>query len=1566
MGWLFSLVKEVITMSEFKAKIIAELDTAKVEQELQNLQKNGGKVKVAASTKEAEKEFKSLNSEINKTAKSSETFGQKLKDALHIGSAAAVIAKGFQLISSAARQAINTIKELDNVATNLRMATGESYSNVSKLIQNYSKMGQSLGATTMEISDAANSWLRQGKTLEETNELIKASTILSKVGSIDSAAATEYLTSALNGYKLEASDALNVVSKLSAVDLSSASDAGGLAVSMSKTASAASMAGVEIDQLIGMIATVKEVTQASDEEVGNAFKSMFSRINQVKAGAEFDEYGESVNNVEKVLSNLGIELRNQENQWRNSGDVLTEVGSKWDALNDSQKRQLATALGGTYQYNKVISLMDNYSNALEYTEIATNSAGTAEEKFAAYLDSIESKSKSLQAAFESLVFNDVSSKILGNIIDITSQIVLLIDKTHILEGTLSGLAAAGAIKVFSVLAAGVSSSVIKLNELNSALQVVKAGNIGESEISTLAQLTSNLSDSQMKAVISSKQLTNQQRIAILTSQGLSESEAAAKLSTLGLASAENTATGATATLGGTLKGLWATLKANPLILIFSGVTAAVAAFNAYNDKVEETKQATIEAAQQSAEHIKELENALNSYLELDTDATEAEKATALKSVTDQLHNKTKALIDATEAEKGYIDAVEGSIQADYKEATGKAKNARVEIEESMINQWAPDYSTSFSNSDSSNKQAYELTKNILGDYLTTDGKNSYSFGIDKLINTTYKNNSEYAESFLKYYELLEQAQSKIQQESVELGEAGNSLLESEFFKNISNILSNETTKENIENYVDSFAEEIYSETIASRGIPETVEEFQKLKEIMLEDAGDSDRLAESITLRLNSAFSSLSNESVKVNDVLSGIDFNIDSEEISNELNNINSAFETVQKAVEEYNNNGVISYDTMMSLLSVDNEYLNVLINEQGQLDLTSEKFKELTKAKLEQLKTSLLQSALDEVNAINTQTAALAYLGEQQEKSAKSALELADARWKEAFASAAARDAEQNTGNLYQRVIMAAQSSWLTKVQIIDDYENSLNSLNSTTDTYKDKLESEKSALEDAKSALEEKKSALEDTKSGYEDAINSIKDLIDWTEKYIKQTKQDEIDALEEQKQKIDDLIDSKKELLQAEKDEYEWNKEISEKQNTVASDALSAAAASLDDSSAGQKSYKEASDTLSDSRSDLYDSLYTHEIDTRIEALDALKEQNDQYYEEQIESINEFLNDEVALHKAACSMIDNDNGTLYSKLLNYARTYTTTTDAEFNYMWSSAKSAMQNYNTANLDTFSLLNNLQSRIYEVDGAIDNIADSISSYEDKISGVQSKLDNLTNSAKTSIETINNLVDSLEPYWSVSHNGRMFYSYQESKDKAASDLANQLRAAGLSDTANSVWDKMKKYKSSYAKGTKSAKGGISRVDEEGLYSELIPYKVGEGRYTILPEGNPVFSKNMTDELYDFASNPSEYIKYLASNTTELMPDNDYYYKKYKDNIPLIDYSGLYKTNFDKEVREILNTTSNSVYHNEQIPSPTININIQGDATQSTVKALQLEADKIVDRATKNVMNIALKNKRII
>ena len=116
-----------------------------------------------------------------------------------------------------------------------------------------------------------------------------------------------------------------------------------------------------MDKLIGMISTVKEVTQASDESVGNMFKSVFSRMNQIKAGKFVDEEtGESLNDTEKVLNKIGISMRDTNGQFLSSEKILDEVGSKWKSFDGVTQRAVATAMAGTYQYNKLISLFDNY------------------------------------------------------------------------------------------------------------------------------------------------------------------------------------------------------------------------------------------------------------------------------------------------------------------------------------------------------------------------------------------------------------------------------------------------------------------------------------------------------------------------------------------------------------------------------------------------------------------------------------------------------------------------------------------------------------------------------------------------------------------------------------------------------------------------------------------------------------------------------------------------------------------------------------------------------------------------------------------------------------------------------------------------------------------------------------------------------------------------------------------------------------------------------------------------------------------------------------------------------
>lgn len=56
--------------------------------------------------------------------------------------------------------------------------------------------------------------------------------------------------------------------------------------------SMASNAGMEIDQMIGILAVGSETTRLSAETIGNAWKSILTRMQQVKAGVNVDDMGE--------------------------------------------------------------------------------------------------------------------------------------------------------------------------------------------------------------------------------------------------------------------------------------------------------------------------------------------------------------------------------------------------------------------------------------------------------------------------------------------------------------------------------------------------------------------------------------------------------------------------------------------------------------------------------------------------------------------------------------------------------------------------------------------------------------------------------------------------------------------------------------------------------------------------------------------------------------------------------------------------------------------------------------------------------------------------------------------------------------------------------------------------------------------------------------------------------------------------------------------------------------------------------------------------------------------------
>lgn len=224
--------------------------------------------KAKGSVGDLKNEYDKFRDAIHESGADIETWGDKFKKTFagHVRSALAAA------ISAASTKALHEIYQnvvnLDKAVVNLQIASGKSRAETKVLVQEYASLAKTLGATTSEVANAADTWLRQGYSAEEANTLITNSMMLSKLGQMESTEASTALTSAMKGYGVAVEDSVEIVDKLTKVDMEAAASAGDIATAMAETATSAKLSGVSMDKLIGYITTVKEVTQDGSESVG--------------------------------------------------------------------------------------------------------------------------------------------------------------------------------------------------------------------------------------------------------------------------------------------------------------------------------------------------------------------------------------------------------------------------------------------------------------------------------------------------------------------------------------------------------------------------------------------------------------------------------------------------------------------------------------------------------------------------------------------------------------------------------------------------------------------------------------------------------------------------------------------------------------------------------------------------------------------------------------------------------------------------------------------------------------------------------------------------------------------------------------------------------------------------------------------------------------------------------------------------------------------------------------------------------------------------------------------------
>jgi TP901 family phage tail tape measure protein len=212
-----------------------------------------------------------------------------------------------------------------------------------------------------------------------TNETLK----MARIAGLECADATDLMTAALRGFNMEINETNaqrvnDVYLELAAI---TAADTNEIATAMTKTASIASSANMELETTAALLAQMIETTREPAETAGTAMKTIVARFTEMKkaVGDVVTVDGEevNVNKVEEDLRSAGVALRDVNGEFRDNDDVLLELASKWDSLDIMTQRYIATTAAGSRQQSRFIAMMQDYDRTVELVNAAYNSAGSS-------------------------------------------------------------------------------------------------------------------------------------------------------------------------------------------------------------------------------------------------------------------------------------------------------------------------------------------------------------------------------------------------------------------------------------------------------------------------------------------------------------------------------------------------------------------------------------------------------------------------------------------------------------------------------------------------------------------------------------------------------------------------------------------------------------------------------------------------------------------------------------------------------------------------------------------------------------------------------------------------------------------------------------------------------------------------------------------------------------------------------------------------------------------------------------------------------------------------------------
>lgn len=397
---------------------------------------------------------------LDQTAREVENLHNQILQFFSIGNAV-------QLFKRAVKSAFDTVKELDATMTETAVVTDFTVSDMWEQLPTYAAEANKLGAAINDLYGSTTLYYQQGLQTEAAMALGIETTKMARIANIEAADATNLMTAALRGFNMELNETSaqkvnDIYSELAAI---TAADTQEIGVAMSKTASIASSANMEFETTAALLSQIIETTREAPETAGTAMKTIIARFSEVKelvsqgqlTGEDTEGEIIDVNKIQGALRSVGISMNEFFAGTEGLDDVLLKLASKWDTLDFTTQRYIATTAAGSRQQSRFIAMMSDYGRTQELVSAAYNSTGASQEQFEKTLDSLDAKLTKLKNAWDQFAMGLANNEFIKGAIDVLTGLLNTINS--IIDGISGGNGLAK-----SVLSLGFAFSAFKLGK----------------------------------------------------------------------------------------------------------------------------------------------------------------------------------------------------------------------------------------------------------------------------------------------------------------------------------------------------------------------------------------------------------------------------------------------------------------------------------------------------------------------------------------------------------------------------------------------------------------------------------------------------------------------------------------------------------------------------------------------------------------------------------------------------------------------------------------------------------------------------------------------------------------------------------------------------------------------------------------------------------------------------------------------------------------------------------------------------------------------------------------------